>query len=158
MLKRVLALVRASDENALAEWMQAFLPGACFLIRRRLGKADVEREARSVLETALAATQADVSVTAEQLPGMVRQLIYQQFPAETSPAECTDATRVKAAKRALSKLSPVERDALRRCYVLGEAPEAFLSGLKLTIDEFRDIQTRARAEFSAGESKEASVA
>lgn len=158
MVKKILDLVRAGDQNAPAEWMQAFLAGACFLIRRRLGKTDVEAEARSVLQVALTATQADASVTAEQVPGMIRELIYQQFPAEARPAECSDAKRIKVAEKILKKMSPVERDALRRCYVLGETPESFLSALELTIDEFRAIQTRARAEFSAEKSRKANVA
>jgi hypothetical protein len=157
-LKKILDLARAGDDTAAAEWMRTFLPGACFLIRRRLGKADVEEEARSVLEKAIVAVQADASVTAEQLPGMIRGLICQRFPAEAGSTECSDPERIQAAKKVLNKMLPVERDALRRCYVLGEAPESFLSGLRLTIDEFRAIQTRARAEFSAGESKQANVA
>jgi len=157
-LKKILDLVRAGDQIAAAEWMRTFLPGACFLIRRRLGKADVEGEARSVLEAVLAASRSHASVTAEQLPGMIRDLIYQRFPVEAGPAECSDPKRIKAAKEVLNKMLPVERDALRRCYVLGEAPESFLSGLELTIDDFRAIQTRARAEFSRGESKQANVA
>jgi len=157
-LKKTLDLVRAGDPIAAAEWMRTFLPGTSFLIRRRLGKTEVEAEARSVLEAALAGVRADGSLTADQLTGMIRRLIYQQFPAEAPPTEGPDAKRIQAAQKILSKMSAVERDALRRCYVLREAPEMFLSGLKLTIDEFRAIQTRARAEFSAGESKKANVA
>ena len=158
MVKRVLDLVRADEGNASAEWMRLFLPGACFLIRRRLGRAAVEPEAQSVLEAALAQAKADVSVTPEQLPGMIRRLIYQQFPEETGPAECADAKKIRAAEKVLSRMSPVEREALRRCYVLGEPPESFLSGLKLTIDDLRAIQTRARAEFTARQAKQINVA
>jgi DNA-directed RNA polymerase specialized sigma24 family protein len=155
----MLDLIRTGDRDAAADWRQTFLPGTCFLIRRRLGKPDVESEARSVLDTALHEAQEDSSMTAEQLPGLIRRLICQRFPAKSSQyAGSSNAARVKDAKRILNKMSPLERDALRRCYVLGEAPDLILSGLKLTIEEFRKIRSRARAEFSAAKPKQANVA
>lgn len=158
MVKTALQFVRAGDQNASAAWLSTFLPGARFLIRRRLGRADVEEEARSVLAVALDAAQADPSLTPEQLPGLIRGLIHQRFPAEPGSKEPIDSNRVKAARRVLKKMSRVERDALKRCYVLGETPESFLNSLKLTMEEFRQIQNRARAEFGATESKAVNVA
>jgi len=157
-LKKMLDPLRTGDRDAAADWLQTFLPGTCFLIRRRLGKPDVEAEARSVLTAALRAVQADGSIAAEELPGLIRRLINQRFPAKSREYAGNSSAALTAAERALKKMSPVERDALRRCYVLGEAPESIASGLKLTLEEFRKIQMRARAEFSAGKPKQANVA
>lgn len=150
--------IRTGDRNAAADWMQTFLPGTSFLIRRRLGRLDVEPEARSVLEDALRAVQADGSMTAEQFPGLIRRLICQRFPAKSREYTGSSGTAIKAAERILNKMSTVERDALRRCYVLGEAPDSIASGLKLTLEELRKIQSRARAEFSAAKPDQANVA
>jgi hypothetical protein len=112
-----------------------------------------------VLDAALLEVQADGSMTAEQVPALIRRLICQRYPAKSSEyAGSSNPARVKDAERILNKMSPVERDALRRCYVMGEAPELILSGLKLTVEEFRKIRSRARAEFSASKPKQANVA
>jgi len=157
-LKKMLDPIRTGDRDAAADWLQTFLPGACFLIRRRLGKPDVEPEARSVLEAALHEVQADGSVTAEQIPGLIRRLICQRFPAKSREYTGSSSAAIQAAERTLNRMSPLERDALRRCYVLGEAPETIVNGLKLTLEEFRKIQMRARAEFSAAKPKQTNVA
>jgi len=155
----MLDLIRTDDPAAAAEWLQTFLPGTCFLIRRRLGKPDVEAEARSVLDDALREVQADNSVTAEQVPGLIRRLICQRYPAKSSEyTGSSNGVSVKDAERILNKMSSVERDALRRCYVLGEAPELILSGLNLTPGDLQKIRSRARAEFSASKPKQSNVA
>jgi DNA-directed RNA polymerase specialized sigma24 family protein len=157
-LKKILEPIRSGDGNAPADWLRTFLPGTCFLIRRRLGKPDVEAEARSVLDEALREFQSDSSVTAEQVPGFIRHLICQRYPAKSSEYTASSDARAKDAERILNKMSSVERDALRRCYVLGEAPELILSGLQLTLEELRKIQSRARAEFRRAKAKQANVA
>jgi hypothetical protein len=158
-LKKMIDPIRSGDRNAAADWMQTFLPGTCFLIRRRLGKPAVDGEARSVLDAALLEVQADDSVTPEQVPGLIRRLICERYPAKSSGyTGSSNPVRVKDAKRILNKMSLVERDALRRCYVLGEAPDLILKGLKLTEEQFRGIRSRARAEFSASKPKQANVA
>ena len=158
-LTKMLDPIRSGDRNAPADWLRTFLPGTCFLIRRRLGRPDVEAEARSVLDAALLEVQADDSVTPEQVPGVIRRLICQRYPEQSSEyAGSSNPVRMKDAERVLNKMSPLERDALRRCYVLGEAPALILSGLKLSDEQFRTIRSRARAEFNASNPKQANVA
>jgi len=158
-LTKMLEPIRSGSRSTPTDWLETFLPGACFLIRRRLGKHDVDAEARSVLDAALLEVQADDSLTAEQIPGLIRRLICQRYPGKPYEyAGNSNPARVKDAKRILSKMSPVERDALRRCYVLGEAPELILSGLKLTEEQFRRIRSRTRAEFSVVKPTQANVA
>jgi hypothetical protein len=55
-------LLHTGDRDAAADLLQTFLPGTCFLIRRRLGKPDVETEARWVLDTAFRQVQEESSV------------------------------------------------------------------------------------------------
>src|SRR5713226_1691899 len=151
-LAELLDLIRTGDAGAVEELLRIFLPGARFLIQRRLGEFDVDGEARSVLATAIRGMQSDASIGPEQLTGMIRQLIQQRFAPGARPREATStgssAPATQVATEILGHMSPVERDALRRCYVLGESPEAFVGGLKLTLEEFRAIRSRARAEFS----------
>jgi DNA-directed RNA polymerase specialized sigma24 family protein len=158
-LTKMIDPIRSGDRSAPADWLQTFLPGTCFLIRRRLGKPDVDAEARSVLAAALLEVRADATVMPDQIPGLIRRLICQRYPGKPSEyAGSSNTARTKDAERILNRMSPVERDALRRCYVLGEAPELILSGLKLTVEEFRKIRSRARAEFSVLKPKQANVA
>jgi DNA-directed RNA polymerase specialized sigma24 family protein len=97
-------------------------------------------------------------MTAEQLPGLIRHLISQRFPAKSREYMGSSGLAIQAAERILNKMSLVERDALRRCYVLGEAPDSIVDGLNLTIEELRKIRSRARAEFSAAKPTQANVA
>lgn len=158
-LTTMLNPIRGGDRVAAQQWLQAFLPGTCFLIRRRLGEIDVEAEARSVLDAALLEVQADGSMTAEQVPGLIRRLICQRYPGEPGGySGSSRPARVGDAERILNRMSALERDALRRCYVLGETPALILSGLKLTDEQFRTIRSRARAEFNASCPKQANVA
>ncbi len=148
----LLRLIRSGHGGAANQLRRVLTPGVRFLLRRRLGRNDVDREARTVLDRAIQAIQADVAVRQDGVPRMVRALIQQQCTAEAGPASQTAAGMgPTAAVQAglLDGMSPVEREALRRCYVLGEAPESFLTTLKLTPQEFRAIRARARAEFSS---------
>jgi hypothetical protein len=144
--------------RATAELRQGFSPGVRFLIQRRLNRSDVGPEAKSVLDAAIDAVRADGSLRAENLPGLVRKLIHERFLTPAGPMESpiagSHATASRSAEVVLGGLSAVERDALRRCYVLGEPPESFLEGLKLTLEEFRALRSKARAEFHARQAKQ----
>jgi hypothetical protein len=155
--------IRAGDPGAVQELYQILQPGVRFLIQRRIGRGNVDEHARSVLAAAVSTIRedADARATAGSIVRLVRQLILRQFPAgprAVPAARGTPGTVVKAAERILRGMSNVERDALRRCYVLGEAPESFLADLKLTRDQFRALQSRARSEFSLTRSPPANVA
>jgi DNA-directed RNA polymerase specialized sigma24 family protein len=152
-IAELLDLIRRGDAGAAEELVCIFLPGARFLIQRRLGKSDVDGEARSALATVIRGIESDVSITPQLLTRMIRQFIQQRFSPNKRPGDPPsaepDGAAIQAAADILGHLSPIERDALRRCYVLGESPEAFVGGLKLTLDEFRAIRSRAREEFAA---------
>lgn len=155
-LAELVGLIRAGHAGAAQQLHRILSTGVRFLLRRRLGRNNVDREAESVLEAAIRSIQADISVPAYGVPQMVRRLIQQQCPGQPKPVTETGdgaGPSQKVVEGMLDGMSPVEREALRRCYVLGEAPETFLETLSLTLREFRAIQVRARAEFSSRKAK-----
>ncbi|HYL84727.1 MAG TPA: hypothetical protein VE263_10875, partial [Candidatus Angelobacter sp.] len=139
--------------EAELELQRVFSPGVRFLIRQRLGRRDVEGEARSVWKTVVRLIQTDGALRAETLPRVVRTCIQQSFPFEARPkgpaAAASSRANVEQAAGILSGMPEVEREALREYYVRGKAPDSFLKRLHLTLREFRAIQTKARAAFSA---------
>jgi hypothetical protein len=148
--------IRDGLAGGSADLRRIFYPGACFLIRRRLGRQDVDSQVQSVLDAVIRKLHEDDSIDGRNLTGLVRQILVQSFPVTTN-GNVADRPAVMAAARILEALSPVERDALRRCYVLGEPPESFLKTLSLTPDQFRAVRLRARAEFST-KTDEANIA
>jgi hypothetical protein len=152
----LLRLIRAGHAGATRQLHRILTPGVSFLLRRRLGRNDVAREAQCVMEAAIHAIQTDVSVRPDGVPRTVRRLIQEQCTGHNKPATETGASEGPPATLPagiLDGMSPVEREALRRCYVLGEAPASFLESLRLTPQEFRAIRARARAEFSSRKAK-----
>ena len=151
-MAELLRLIRAGHAGATRRLHRFLTPGVSFLLRRRLGRNDVAREAQSLLEAATRIIQTDISLLPAGIPRLVRRLIQERCAGQTNPADESGAVAVRPASSGseiVAGLSLVEREALRRCYVLGEAPESFLEALKLTAQEFRSIRARAIAEFSS---------
>lgn len=149
-LAELVKSIREGVAGAQDELRRIFYPGARFLIQRRLCRQDVDSEVRLVLDAVGLRIRADISIDGKSLPGLVRQTLGQCIPAGTQAGTKNGADRpaLTIAAGILKSLSPVERDALTRCYVWGQAPESFLNSLKLTPDQFRAIRVRARTEFS----------
>lgn len=155
-LAELLGLIHAGHAGAARQLHRILSPGVQFLLRRRLRRNDVDREAQSVLQAAIHTIRTDISVRPDTVQRMVHRLIQQQCQGQTEPDTETGAsagTRQKVVEGILDGMSSVEREALRRCYVLGEAPESFLEKLRLTLHEFHAIRARARAEFSSRKAK-----
>jgi len=150
-LTELVKSIRGAAEGGRADLHRIFYPGTRFLMRRRLGRDDVDSQVQSVLDAVARKIREDNSVDGRNLAGLVRQIMVRSFPTNTNGNFAkggVDRPAVTVAARILESMSPVERDALRRCYVQGEPPESFLSTLRLTPDQFRAIRLRARAEFS----------
>lgn len=152
----LLRLIRAGDARASRQLHRVLTPGVSFLLRRRLGHNDVARQAQCVLQAVIHTIQTDDSVGPDGVPRVVRLLIQQQCTGQTGPA--SEIVAISGPPPAvptgiLEGMSPVEREALRRCYVLGEAPESFMESLSLTPQEFHAIRARARAAFSSRKAK-----
>jgi len=153
-LAELVGLIRAGQADAVRHLHRLLTPGVRFLLRRRLGRKDVDHEALSVLEAAIHAIRTDLSAQPDGVPKMLRQLILRQCAGRTKAcAETGAGPEQSVVEGILDGMSTVEREALRRCYVLGEAPESFLDMLRLTLREFRAIRARARAEFSSRRAK-----
>ncbi|HXI43076.1 MAG TPA: hypothetical protein VNH83_24045 [Bryobacteraceae bacterium] len=153
-IAELLRLIRAGHAGATRRLHRFLTPGVSFLLRRRLGRNDVAHEAQSLLEAATRIIQTDISLLPAGMPRLLRRLIQERCAGQTNAAAETGAVAVRPASgSAITGLSLVEREALRRCYVLGEAPESFLETLKLTAQEFRSIRARARVEFSSRKAK-----
>lgn len=155
-LAELVNAVRAGGQDAAGELRHLFYPGTRFLIERRLDSRNVERQVAEVLDLVVRTIRDGPSVDGASVTRIVRQLIVQLVPVsqETSVPHATAKDgAVASAKRVLEGLSPVERDALRRCYVLRQPPESFLKALKLTPDQFRAIRSKARTEFSTRHSQ-----
>ena len=155
-MAELVGLICAGYGGAAQQMRRILSPGVQFLLRRRLGRDDVDREVQSVLDAAIRTIQTDISVQANEVPRMVCRLIQQKCLGQTKPAAETVASagpQQRVVEGILDGMSPIEREALRRCYVLGEAPESFLETLRLTPHEFRAIRGRARAEFSSRKAK-----
>jgi len=152
--------VRAGDQDADDALRRLFYPGARFLIQRRLGTGHVKLQVTELLDFAVRTIREDAAVEGGNVAALVRQLIAQRFPATNkgSPQAIPKAGAVALAKGVLEHLSPVEQDALRRCYVLRQPPESILEALKLTPDQLRAIRSKARTEFSTRHPRQINVA
>ncbi len=160
-LSELVMAVRAGDQDAISELRQLFYPGTQFLVQRRLGSGNVEPQVAEILDSVLRTIQADGTVTGVNLASMVRQSIAEHCPVKVESSAnraVADNSAVAQAKGVWDGLSPVELDALRRCYVLREPPESFLEALRLTPDQFRAIRSKARTEFNARHSRQINVA
>lgn len=153
--------MRAGDDAATEQLRRLLYPGVRFLMRRRLGHCYVDAEAESVIAEALAAMQADASLAGGWLLKIVLARIQQRYELlqkqSRSREETCNAGR-QAAQCILQRMSPLEREALRRRYVLGEAPESLAARLNLSTEQFRAIQHGARAVFHSGRPLKTNVA
>ena len=63
----LVGLIRAGHAGAARQLHRFLAPGVQFLLRRRLGRNDVDREAQSVLDAAIHTIQTDISVQADEV-------------------------------------------------------------------------------------------
>lgn len=155
--------IRVGDREA-AEVLRGILaPGVRFLLRQRLESGDIDYESAVLIDAAIAEIQSDLSLAAADVLSMVRRRIQQRSGRKSAGTELSPATgaqdpEVRLAQDILGRLSTVERDALRRCYVLCQRPEIFLQGLHMSPEQFRAVQSRARAEFNSRKPTNTNVA
>ena len=155
--------IRAGDSKGAEELRGILGPGVRFLLRRRLESNDVDHERDVLLDDAIREIQSDLSLPAAGVPGMVRRLIQKRSGRndaglEFSTASGENGPEIGVAQEILGRMTTVERDALRRCYLLRQRPQAFLQGLNLSPEQFRAIQSRARAEFDSRKPPKTNVA
>ena len=88
----LLRLIRAGHAGATRQLHRILTPGVRFLLRRRLDRYDVAREAQCVLEATIHTIETDVSVRPDGVPPTVRRLIQQQCTGHSRPATETGAS------------------------------------------------------------------
>lgn len=155
-LSEVLRGIRAAERDAVEELDRLLAPGIRLMIRRRDSHHDAQLEAQSVIEAAVREIQADLSLDAAAVVRLVRQLVQRRFPANGRPVATPGnwepglvGRGVDVAGKVLEQMSLIDREALRRCYVLGETKESILDGLNMSAERYRVIKSRARAAFNA---------
>jgi len=150
-LTRLVELIRSGNVSAAEELKRLLQPGVRFLIGRRHIAGDMEAEVHWVLDAALHRMESDPGIDGAGVPRVVRQIIQQRYARKPQsneiPAGDVSAGVVEAVQATLGLLTPIEREALRRSYILGEGPELFLHKLQMTPADFASLRVRARAEF-----------
>jgi hypothetical protein len=155
--------IRAGDREAAEALRGILAPGVRFLLRQRLEDNDIDHESGLLLDAAIREIESDLTLRGADVLRMVRRRIHQRFGRQSAGTELIPASRaqgpeVRVAQDILGRMSAVERDALRRCYVLRQRPEIFLQGLELSPEQFRAIQSRARSEFNSSKPPKSNVA
>ena len=148
-----------AGEHAAAETLRGILaPGVRFLLRQRLESTDIDHESGLLLDAVIHEIESDLTLRGADVLRMVRRRIHLRCGRQSAGIERAQGPDLRVAQDILGRMSAVERDALRRCYVLHQRPEIFLQGLALSPEQFRAIQARARAEFNSGKPPKANVA
>jgi hypothetical protein len=153
--------IRAGNREAAEALRGMLAPGVRFLLGQRLQRGNIDHESGQLIEAVIGEIRSDPSLRAADVLRMVRKRIQQRSGGKSAGIEdrpAIDVEAVKLAQDILGRMSPVERDALRRCYVLRQRPASFLQGLDLSPEEFRVIQSKARAEFNSSKPTKANVA
>ena len=63
----LLGLIRAGHAGAVRQLHRFLSPGVQFLVQRRLGRNDVDRQVQSVLDAAIHTIRTDISVQADEV-------------------------------------------------------------------------------------------
>jgi RNA polymerase sigma-70 factor (ECF subfamily) len=164
----------AGDMNAADELVRLLTPGLSALIRRRVNAQDVEDTLQNALADLLVAINTRQLRDAQALPHYARTIaqrscakcIAKLAKARSSsscmpnedisvlPSERPDAEQLlmneqkrRTAAVALSKLSPREREVLRRFYLEEQGADQICSEMGLTTTQFRLTKSRAKEKF-----------
>jgi hypothetical protein len=163
VLEELMNAIRRGDQRALEEFHRTISPGVRFLLERRLGKGHADETMGVVIETVVREIRADVSLQPGALLSFVQTKIHQEADSRRNEREAGKPGAqppggLRIAQGVLDRMSPLEQDALRRCYVAREPADKIMARLSLTPDQFLALKLRARAEFSTASRQEAQVA
>jgi DNA-directed RNA polymerase specialized sigma24 family protein len=146
-LAELVRRVQIGDQAAIRDLHSQFATGIEFLLRRKLRKSSVSAEVSSVLEAAVQEIQRSSAVN---LRRVVAQTIHRLFPQLTADiaADVANPSRERVAHSLLAERSPLERDILRRYYLLRESAANIRSRLRVSSGTIEKTIARARADFS----------
>jgi DNA-directed RNA polymerase specialized sigma24 family protein len=138
--------IQIGDQAAIRDLHSQFTTGIEFLLRRNLRKSSVSTEVASVLEAAVQEIQSSAAVN---LRRVVAQAIHRLFPpltADIAP-DVADPSRERVAHSVLAGRPPLERDILRRYYLLREPTVTIRRRLRVSSGTIEKTIARARADF-----------
>jgi len=145
-------LVRRIEIGGLAAGLDihvALAAGTEFLLRRRLGKADVSAEVKAVLDVTIGATETTCSLQPVTLAGLLVYAIHHLFPSSvrTTVRVQADPQADETAKSVISDMSAVEQQIIRRYYLLEHPQEKIERSLQVSSSTITRTLNRARAMF-----------
>ena len=173
---QLLACTYDGDATAAEHLMRRLLPGLQAIIRRRVNPQDVEDVLQDTLTDLLRAVQKRQCQDLEAFPafartialrhcaGCIKNLVKRRLKGACLPCEdlsvlpsarpdaeqlCSQEQRVRLAAAALSRLSPRDREVLRRFYFEEQEAEQICSEMNLSATQFR--LTKSRAKQKVGE-------
>ncbi len=151
----VVKRIRAGEAAAGAELAELFSRGVSLLLTRELDANLVEPKIARVLELVADDIRRDASVTGEGLASAVRARVKRELSELrdsrahfTAPAEASEAAGA-AGREALSKLSPEQKDLLRRHYILEQPRQQICAEMQIGEHEFRSLKSGARSLFDS---------
>ena len=146
-LAELVRRIQTGDRAAIQDLHVQLAPGIEFLLRRNLGKSSVSSEVASVLEAAVQEFQRSPAVNPRRV---VAQALHRLFPPVTADfdSQVADAFRERVARSVLAERSPLERNILRRYYLLREPTAKIRSRLRVRSGTIEKTIARARADFS----------
>jgi len=145
-LAELVRRIQIGDQAAIRDLHSTFATGIEFLLRRKLGKSSVSTEAAAVLETAVQEIQSSSTLN---LRSAVAHAVNRLFPPRTPgiDTDVADPYRQDVAHAVLAARPPLERDILRRYYVLRESTATIRSRLHVSSATIEKALAGARAEF-----------
>ena len=145
-LAELVRRIQAGDQTAIQDLHSQFATGIEFLLRRRLCRSSVSVEVASVIEAAVQDIQASSTVN----PGrVVAQAMRRLFPVVVADIDSglADPSRERVAHSVLAERPPLERDILRRYYLLRESTATIRRRLRVSSGIIEKTIASARADF-----------
>jgi len=138
--------IQTGDQGAIQDLHSTFATGIAFLLRRNLRKSSVAAEVANVLEAVVSDIQRS---SGTNLCRIVSQAINRQFPPVTAGMTSTsaDTPAEGAAQLVLAERTPLERDILKRYYILRETPSTIQRRLRVSSGTIQKTLASARADF-----------
>jgi len=141
--------IQIGDQTAIHAFHSMFLPGIEFLLRRKLERPEIAAAAARVLTAAVQEIETSPRAQVVNLSQLVTRTIHGMFPAAMPNVEprVADALTENLANSVLADRTSLEREILRRYYVLGESPDEIRIHLRVSSRAIKQAIAGARADF-----------
>jgi hypothetical protein len=142
--------IKSNHPMGISGLRDEFAPRVRALLRREVDASYLDGEVEAVLAGVVTVVRSRVSLDPKELPAMVHSVVRErrkQRPKTMSTGTSAEPRSAAAMERMLSELSPVERDALFRFYVLDQLPAEISKATGLTQSQLQEVKARAKARF-----------